>query len=219
MKWLRKTLSFLFQLILMLVLPFVLLIRGSIWLYEAHQWYPWLALLTSFAVVFVLLLIYVVMLYNWITNNRKLGRSGLKVQALIVGLLLAVFVGYGLFNLSGSNAKSEEVKEEFTSLHPFMRLGVGTLVLLDESLLITDMSRVSEDYKKMGLKSLKNSLHYEQKDGYVHAMDLRTKDRHEWQNRLTKWYFMAMGFNTLRHVGTGDHLHISLSTWENPGAI
>ncbi|MEL7530728.1 MAG: hypothetical protein AAFN10_05440 [Bacteroidota bacterium] len=219
MKRLRKLLSFLLQLTLMLVLPFVLLIRGATWLYDSYQWHPWLALLASLGAVFIVLLIYVVMLYDSIIGAGKVTRTSLKVKSFIVFAVLTAFVGYSLINLSGANAKSEDVKEEYTSLHPFLRLAVGTFVLADQGLLVTDMSRVQEDYKRMGLKTLKNSLHYEQSTGYVHAMDLRTNDRSELRNTLTQWYFRIMGFNTLRHGGTGDHLHISLSIHDKPGAI
>ncbi|MEO0469652.1 MAG: hypothetical protein AAF206_08540 [Bacteroidota bacterium] len=203
----------------MLVLPFILLIRGSVWLYESYQWWYWLAMLAMFAGVFVLLLIYVVMLYDALVGSNKVTRTGLKAKSFLVVVIMLLFGGYTLFNLSGANTKTEEVRKEFTSLHPFLRLGVGTLVMLDRSLLITDLSRAKEDYKKMGLKSLKNSLHYPQSDGFVHAMDLRTKGRSEVQNFLTQTYFQLMGFNTLRHTGTADHLHISLSIPENPNAL
>ena len=33
---------------------------------------------------------------------------------------------------------------------------------------------------------------------------------HRWRNLLLRGYFATMGFPTLRHVGTGDHLHVSL---------
>ncbi|MEM6343849.1 MAG: hypothetical protein AAF927_08215 [Bacteroidota bacterium] len=219
MKRLRKILSFLLQLTLMLVLPFVLLIRGATWLYESYHWNHWLALLTSLGAVFLVLLIYVVMLYDSIIGAGKVTRTSLKVKSFVVFAVLAAFVGYSMINLSGANAKTEAVKKEYTSLHPFMRLAVGTFVLADQGLLVTDMSRVQEDYKKMGLKTIKNSLHYEQSTGYVHAMDLRTNGRSELRNTLTQWYFRIMGFNTLRHGGTGDHLHISLSVHDKPGVI
>src|SRR6266567_1436245 len=54
------------------------------------------------------------------------------------------------------------------------------------------------------------SLHYVQRDGYAHAADLRTAGRGELKNRLVQVYFWSMGFATLRHVGTGDHLHVEL---------
>ena len=30
------------------------------------------------------------------------------------------------------------------------------------------------------------------------------------RNRLVQWYFAGMGFATLRHVGTADHLHVAI---------
>ncbi|MEM6806026.1 MAG: hypothetical protein AAF696_31805, partial [Bacteroidota bacterium] len=127
--------------------------------------------------------------------------------------------GYTLFSLSQGNAKSEKIQQEYNELHPFLRIAAGTFIMLDNELMLTSASRVKEDYKDMGLKSIKNSLHYKQTDGYVHAIDLRTKNRSELRNKFTEWYFKLMGFNTLRHVGTADHLHISLSAKDKPGVI
>jgi hypothetical protein len=62
----------------------------------------------------------------------------------------------------------------------------------------------------MGLPVRDQSLHYPQKSGYVHAVDIRTKGRPEWKNKLTEMTFELFGMSTLRHVGTADHLHISL---------
>ena len=84
---------------------------------------------------------------------------------------------------------------------------------------MTDANRQPEDYRKMGLKSKKNSLHYQQSNGFVHAFDVRTKNRSWLRNGLLQLYFKAMGFNTLRHGGTGDHLHISLKSRDRPCAI
>lgn len=213
-----KLFSILTQLVLMICLPFFILIRGSVWLYVSHDWHYGLGLAAMFGVVFVLMMIYMVMLYDWIIG-KKSTRTTLKIKAGIVFLLLALFGGYTLFNLSGKNAKTEEVRKEYQALHPLLRISVGTIVILDEGLLITDMSRAQEDYKKMGLKTLKNSLHYPQGDGWVHAMDLRTIQRTEFRNKLLQGYFWLMGFNTLRHDGTADHLHISLTYPELPHAI
>ena len=85
--------------------------------------------------------------------------------------------------------------------------------------MITDANRVPEDYRKMGLKSKSRSLHYRQKNGFVHAIDIRTKGRSEFRNFCLKWYFRLMGFNVLRHGGTGDHLHVSLFSHDSPGAL
>ena len=62
----------------------------------------------------------------------------------------------------------------------------------------------------MGLSANDGSLHYRQHDGYTHAADLRTVGRGAVQNRLVQLYFWSMGFGTLRHAGTADHLHVEL---------
>ena len=171
------------------------------------------------AITFLILFIYFTVLYGQLFGRAKLSKKSLKIKAVFASVIMFGFLGYALFYLSNANAKTDQVQQEFTSLHPIVRISVGTILLVDRDMLITDMSRGKEDYKKMGLKTLKNSLHYPQKDGYVHAMDLRTNGRSEFRNWLLKTYFDLMGFNTLRHVGTGDHLHVSLSIHENPRAI
>jgi hypothetical protein len=100
-----------------------------------------------------------------------------------------------------------------------MRVALGTIIFVDSDIVVTDLSRTHSDYQKMGMKALRNSLHYRQKDGFVHAIDLRTKGKSELRNSLLQGYFNIMGFNTLRHGGTGDHLHISLSLPDAPGVI
>ncbi len=63
---------------------------------------------------------------------------------------------------------------------------------------------------RAGLPANESSLHFRQDDGFVHALDLRTVNRPEWRNLAAELAFRAMGFRTLRHVGTADHLHVSL---------
>ena len=77
--------------------------------------------------------------------------------------------------------------------------------------MVTDALRQPVDYSNMGLPTLDNSLHFVQHDGFVHAVDLRTIGRTEWRNALMIGYFRLMGLKTLRHVGTADHLHVSLA--------
>jgi len=202
-----------------MVIPFIALIRGSVFFHEHYQLHPYLSLLSGAAITFLILFIYFTVLYGFIFGRAKLSKKSLKMKAIFASLIMFSFLGYALFYLSNTNAKTDQVQEEFTSLHPIVRISVGTILLVDRDMLITDMSRAKEDYKRMGLKTLNNSLHYPQKDGYVHAMDLRTNGRSEFRNWLLKTYFDLMGFNTLRHVGAGDHLHVSLSIHENPNAI
>src|SRR5262249_21354994 len=77
-------------------------------------------------------------------------------------------------------------------------------------LVITDMARKPSDYARMGLPTNDKSMHYEQPDGWVHAVDLRTKSNGEITNWAVQRYFDVMGFSTLRHVGTADHLHVQM---------
>lgn len=218
-RFLWEVFVFLFQLVLLLVLPFVLLIKGSVFVYSHYEWNAWLALIAGGVMTFVVILVYFVVIYGTFFGMKKLNRTSLKAKAWLAGLLVIGYCGYTLLSFSDTHAKSSEVRKEFTSLHPFLRLGVGTILFLDTGLLVTDMSRTHADYQKMGMKAKRNSLHYPQADGYVHAMDLRTKGRSAFRNWILEMYFKAMGFNTLRHVGTADHLHVSLRVLDRPGAI
>ena len=96
------------------------------------------------------------------------------------------------------------------SLHPMLRLAASTFLLFDRQAVITDTQRTVGDYLAMGLPVNESSLHFKLEDRWVHALDLRTVGRSEWRNRVTAGYFRLMGFRTLRHVGTADHLHVSL---------
>lgn len=216
---LRSFCFFLFQLLIMLVLPFWVLIRGAVFLYEYAAWHPFFALLASGALVSLVLLVYVAMVRDALLGPKNFSRRGLKGSMVFVLVLMSVYTGYALYNLTPHHAKSTKVAKTYQSLHPLLRLSVGTLVLLDRDLLITDVARQKEDYQTMGLPTKARSLHYPQSTGYVHAMDLRTRG-HGWvRNKLLRAYFWSMGFQTLRHVGTADHLHVSLSVADRPGAI
>jgi hypothetical protein len=96
----------------------------------------------------------------------------------------------------------------YTATHPLLRMALSTLILVDHDAVITDLARKPDDYRRMGLPVNQESLHYRQADGWVHAVDLRT--RPGLKSLLVQWYFDVMGFDTLRHVGTHDHLHVSL---------
>lgn len=218
-RWTLRSLGILTQIFIMLILPFWILIRGSVFLYEVYEWPFWLAIIVTDIIVAFILLVYVAMIWDAIMGPGKISRTALKVKVWMVSLILVGFMGYTFFSLSGANAKGEDVKDEYMELHPYLRLSVGTFVLFNKNLLITDMSRATEDYQKMGLPGKKHSLHYKQSTGFVHAMDLRTKGHSKFRNFMMQAYFRALGFNTLRHTGTADHLHISLSVFDKPGAI
>ena len=182
------------------------------------DWSPWFSVMGGIALTSLVLMIYFTILSGKISGKIGSPRS-LKNRWIIICVFIMGFAVHGLFYFSSENAKQSKVQKEFVSLHPILRIGVSTLIWFDKELVMTDSKRAPEDYKKMGLKTAKHSLHYPQKDSYVYAMDLRTNNRAEWQNQLTQLYFRIMGFNTLRHGGTGDHLHISLYCKYKPGGI
>lgn len=201
--------------VVVLALPFFVLLRASTWLYRSGLLGTWSALLLGAGLTFILLSGYAVVatryFEEWRHNGRRFARSRAPKRLLQgVAVLVVAYCAYGLVFLSGANAKTEAVRSEYRSLHPMLRLAVATLVLADDELLVTDAGRVLDDYAAMGLPPNERSLHLEQADGYAHALDLRTNGRSAIRNAMTRLYFAGLGFRTLRHVGTADHLHVSL---------
>lgn len=187
------------------ILPFFLLIKTSIYLNIDQGLNGWVSLWR-----------------NWGNCSNFIGVccdavSQSKNKKLVfryglggVGALVGGFCLYGLLYVSSVNAKSDSVKEVYRSLHPILRVAVATTTLAEGDLVITDIKRSAEDYVKMGLPINQSSLHFPQPDGYVHAIDLRTKGHSEFRNFMLSNSLRLMGFKTLRHVGSADHLHISL---------
>lgn len=194
------------KLLLLAVLPFVILIRVAVFLYAEQRYAPWLAIGGGVGATLVLVTLYA----SWLAHKLA-GRLRLWSMARGVALpLVLAYCGYALAYVSAANAKSERVRAYYTSLHPLLRLALSTLILADRDIVITDLARGPTDYPAMGLATKHASPHYRQRDGYVHAADLRTSGRGEVRNRLIQLYFWIMGFVTLRHVGTADHLHVEL---------
>ncbi|HEX4601354.1 MAG TPA: hypothetical protein VH116_08170 [Gemmatimonadales bacterium] len=192
---------------LLIALPFLLLVRVSLFLYLHRHVPTWLALAAGAGCTALLVTGYAA--WGW---RRLTGRLRLRLVARRVALpLVLAYAGYALLFLSSANAKSERVRAYYTTLHPLLRVALSTLVLADRDIVITDLARRPEDYRAMGLPVNDGSLHYIQQDGYAHAADLRTAGRGLVKNRLVQLYFWAMGFDTLRHTGTADHLHVELA--------
>ncbi len=207
------------KMVLGLVLPFFLLLRGSVTLYEMTEWNPYLCILVGAVAAMIALYIYLSWMIGHIVSSKKGSETVRKINLRIVLIAVGGFCVYAIMYLAAGNAKTSSVRDEYGSTHPLIRLGISTFILFDSDLVVTDMSRTHFDYETMGLAKKKRSLHFVQSDDYVHAIDLRTNDRSEWRNTLLNWYFKAMGFRTLRHVGTGDHLHVSLMIHDNPNAL
>lgn len=189
-----------------ILLPFIVLIRGSLYAYMSYGLSGWIALLAGVVATSLLLMGYALVVNYAVTKSYRVHKY---IRRGIIALVIA-YCGYGLLYLSSMNAKNAEVQSYYSSLHPILRVSLSTVILADGDLVITDLQRSPEAYEAMGLTVNNNSKHFPQEEGYVHAADIRTIGRAEWKNWLTEKSFQLLGFKTVRHVGTADHLHISL---------
>jgi hypothetical protein len=206
------------KILIILLFPFILLIRGAVVFHEKFQFSPFLSILAGVGVTTILLFLYFTVFYSHYSGNLG-SLKGLKLRTLAALLITLFYATHGIFYISTGNLKNDYVKSEINKVHPILRLSVSTIVILDSDLIITDGKRIPENYRKMGLKEKAHSLHYKQKNGYSHALDLRTNNRSEIRNFLLQNYFRLMGMSTLRHVGNADHLHISLMSHDRPYAL
>lgn len=195
--------------VFVLIFPFILLIRGSVYLHHEYNLVPYACVLGGVILTAVLLFIYLTFFFESFTGKYG-SSSAFKRRVFISFFVVSVYVIHGVLFFNTSNFKTAAIKEEVTDLHPILRLSLSTLIHLDKDLVVTDASRKSSDYSSWGMKENKSSLHYKQSDGYVYAVDIRTKNRSEFKNTALALYFWMMGFDTLRHYGTADHLHIGL---------
>ncbi len=205
------------QVAILLITLFVAFNWASLRLYSHYQFEGYAAVLGGMAAGGLLMFLLFTLMYKWIFG--KLGSlRGLKWRGLFtIGASMAI-VMYMLLHVSGTNTKADEVAREYNELHPVMRTSVGALVLLDRSLIVTDASRTPEDYDAMGLSRYNASKHFVQDDGYVHAVDIRTIGNSEARNERIEFYFRLLGFKTLRHVGTADHLHVEMPQGKRNGS-
>jgi hypothetical protein len=192
-------------LLAVLVLPFWVLVGSSVLLYRNYGVPTWLAMLAGVLLTALILLVYAAWVAKKVSGSVRVPGFLWKTIVAVVG----AYCLYALIYLSSVNVKGG-VEDTSHSLHPLLRVATSTFILVDSDLVITDMEREPEDYARMGLPLYERSLHFEQADGYAHAVDLRTAGRSEWRNFTMRAYFRLMGFRTVRHVGTADHLHVSL---------
>lgn len=206
------------KVLFILTLPFILLIRGAVYVHQEYNPGAYPSLAGGGFLAMIVIMVYLSFVSGYLSKKLRVMRS-LRRKGVMALVVVAGYSIHGLFFLSSNNIKSPALKKEITDLHPVLRVAVSTIIFIDRDLIITDASRTPEDYRRMGLKTKSSSLHYRQKDNYAYAMDLRTNRRSEIRNIFLKSYFKLMGFNTLRHGGTGDHLHISLPCHYRPGSI
>lgn len=203
------------KLVLLAVLPFALLVRGAV---TAHVWLGvpgWSSVVAGTAVGAIAL--------AWVGRRvgRRLGRDARSARVALayatpIALLFALSTAGWL---ARTGAKNPEIAARWSELHPALRIAVGTARWADESVVVTEIGRSRGDYDRMGLPRRKRSMHYVQGDGWVHAVDLRTIGHGELRNRAAQLYFDLMGFETLRHSGTADHLHVELPQGRRPPAV
>jgi len=209
--WRRETVAALLLAVLkalaIVALPFLVYVRAAVYLYR-HGAHPWIAILLSAILTIGIVSGFVILIAH---RFRRRARVPTVVKWAAVPVVFTWCV-YAAFYLSRVNIKSDDVRAYYSTVNPILRVALSTIVLVDPDLVVTDMGRVREDYRRMGLPVNDRTKHYVQSDGWVHAVDLRTRGRGVIRNRLVQLYFWSMGFSTLRHVGTADHLHVQLAT-------
>ena len=204
--WARKALLWAVALLVLATLPFFVLVRLGVFAYQEWALGTWPSLgIAALGTALILAM------YAWLVGRRLGARRSVRRMLTRGGAGIALaYVAYALVYVAGANVKSEDVRGEYRSLHPLLRVAAAAVFVVDGETVMTDAGRVSEDYWLMGLPVNEASLHFEQDDGFVHALDIRTRGRKEWRNRGLELAFWAMGLHALRHVGTADHLHVSL---------
>lgn len=189
-----------------IVVPFVVLVRTSVYTYETYRFNGWLAL--SMGIVATILLLMGYSLYISYRYRNRIRIHKYIVRGIVI--LVVAYTLYGVLYYSSLNTKTDQIRSYYRSLHPIMRVALATITVADSNVLVTDIRRQPGEYTRMGLPINRQSLHYMQSDGYIHAVDIRTKGRAEWKNWLTRAAFYLSGIETQRHVGTADHLHVYL---------
>ena len=187
------------------VLPFLVYVRAAVSLYRQGA-NPWLAIIASALLTFGVVAGGITLIAR---RFRRRARARMVLSWATLPLVFTWCI-YAAFYLSRVNVKSDAVRAYYSAVNPILRVALSTLVLVDPDLVVTDMGRVARDYRRMRLPINERTKHYRQRDGWVHAVDLRTRGRWEIRNRAVQLYFWLMGFDTLRHVGTADHLHVQL---------
>ena len=204
--WAVRVIRLAAKAVLVALLPFLALVRVAVFLYEHQGWPTALALAGGTACSVAVVTAYGAWVWHRFTGQVRLALVARRVALPFV----AAYCVYALVYLSSANAKSDRVRAYYASLHPLLRVGLSTLIVFDRDAMITDLARRPEDYRTMGLPQNDASLHLVQPDGYSHAADLRTTGRGFLRNRLVQLYLWGLGFDTRRHTGTSDHLHVEL---------
>ena len=203
---LRRSVSWVMGMGILVATLFAILVRGSVFSYDTWAFGASLSLVSA-----VLMTVPFLLLGAWvIIRGRRIVR---RVQLMLIrgAIMIAfIYIGYAVLYVASTNAVPDEIREEYQTIHPLLRLAASPVIVFDPSAFRHPDGSVLEDYRLMGLSANEANLHFMQTDDLIHSLDLVTDNRSEWRNRAIELGFWAFGFHSLRHRGVGDHLHISL---------
>ena len=203
---LRRSVSWVMGMGILVATLFAILVRGSVFSYDTWAFGASLSLVSTVLMTVPLLLLGA----RGIIRGRGIVR---RFQLMLIrgAIMIAfIYIGYAVLYVASTNAVPDEIREEYQTLHPLLRLAASPVIVFDPSAFRHPDGSVLEDYRLMGLSANEANLHFVQKDDLIHSLDLVTDNRSEWRNRAIELGFWAFGFHSLRHRGLGDHLHVSL---------
>ena len=203
---LRRSVSWVMGMGILVATLFAILVRGSVFSYDTWAFGASLSLVSA-----VLMTVPLLLLGAWvIIRGRGIVR---RFQLMLIRsaiMIALIYIGYAVLYVASTNAVPDEIREEYQTIHPLLRLAASPVIVFDPSAFRHPDGSVLEDYRLMGLSANEANLHFVQKDDPIHSLDLVTDNRSEWRNRAIELGFWAFGFHSLRHRGLGDHLHVSL---------
>ena len=203
---LRRSVSWVMGMGILVATLFAILVRGSVFSYDTWALGASLSLVSA-----VLMTVPLLLLGAWvIIRGRGIVR---RFQLMLIrgAIMIAfIYIGYAVLYVASTNAVPDEIREEYQTIHPLLRLAASPVIVFDPSAFRHPDGSVLEDYRLMGLSANEANLHFVQKDDLIHSLDLVIDNRSEWRNRAIELGFWAFGFHSLRHRGLGDHLHVSL---------
>ena len=203
---LRRSVSWVMGMGILVATLFAILVRGSVFSYDTWAFGASLSLGSAVLMTVPLLLLGA----RVIIRGRGIVR---RFQLMLIrgAIMIAfIYIGYAVLYVASTNAVPDEIREEYQTIHPLLRLAASPVIVFDPSAFRYPDGSMLEDYRLMCLSANEANLHFVQKDDLIHSLDLVTDNRSEWRNRAIELGFWAFGFHSLRHRGLGDHLHVSL---------
>ena len=130
-----------------LILPFIILVRTSVYVYLRYQMNGWVALAIGCFATVLLLMAY----GGFFVYRFGIGKKAFQLFTKGISVLVIAYTFYGVMYYSGLNTKTDEVRSYYRSVHPVMRVAFTTIPLVTSDMVVTDIQRTPEDYDQMGL--------------------------------------------------------------------